>query len=173
MAAEGFWRTIDYSYAGMHAPFGKLTGSGKIPCLQSGDTDASVAKKYPDLGSNWVTEVQKKLQTHFFGAYGAIQASAGVTWGKYDSGTVKLVKDYQKDVGFKKSGQDGIVGPNTYTKLFGSSSRYLSCPKSSPRPSSSTPSSSPPAYQESFFEKYKYPLLGAVLLAGVYYVFSE
>ena len=113
--------------AGMIRGYGAPSGAGKIPCLSKGASDASVAAAYPELGSNWVSTVQQALYNEFTDSPILLQTPNG----SFDSKFKEDVEAYQKMVGFGASDQDGIIGPMTYKKLFGSSDRYLSCSKSS------------------------------------------
>ena len=110
--------------AGMMRGYGAPSGSGDIPCLSKGATDAQVAQNYPALG-NWVTAVQFKLEEAY------PDSELGLTYGSFDSAMKRAVEVYQADQGFSARDQDGIVGPMTYRKLFGDSDRYLSCTASS------------------------------------------
>jgi hypothetical protein len=123
--------------AGMIRGYGAPSGAGKIPCLSTGATDAQVAKDYPELG-NWVSTVQQALYNEFTDSPILLQTPNG----SFDSKFKEDVEAYQKMVGFSKSDQDGIVGPMTYKKLFGTSDRYLSCSSSGGRQSSSGSSGS-------------------------------
>ena len=154
--------------AGMRIPasgYGAPSGAGKIPCLSTGATDAQVAKDYPELG-NWVTTVQEKL----YSSLTPILTLAPN--GTFDGDMKALVKEFQKLSGFGTSDQDGIIGPMTYKKLFGTSDRYLSCSSSggSGRSGdSSSGSSSPPStigdipfYMKPWF----YWTVGGVFIVG-------